>query len=543
MSRRQLPKPTQREGSLTWEIRARIGGKIRTRTLRTRDYDVALKRVPGVFSQLLTQYEDQDTDSVPPAVLIDTVSAAPRYLSIDEVCQSYRLKYLDGERQHRKEVAGGGIFDPIKTAANYRRGIEIALANARAQAISHDFANEEWYLTYLSRKGLGEVENRDAALLALARTRVETYQEMMRDDLFLLSEAKECAERNLLTAAPRTPLLSSVLEQYIRERGAALTSQVAGEHRAVVRDLISVVGDKPIDCFGKEDARALKDILLDLPANWKKRRELRELSLREAAEKAKSLAIPRQAAKTIHMKRAMLRAVFDYAAENYDDIKNPFAGAAWVVADQAASDQRDAFSNAELTILMSSKLPGHLYWLTWLGLCTGARLNELCQLTTKHVTDQDSVARIYFSPELRLKTRRSRSNASIRSVPLHKKLIELKFLEYVKNCENNLDGLLFPGIPKHSSGRFSDAPSKAFRRHLVELGIKHKGLSYHSLRHTFSAEFKRTVPSEFETRERLMGHAVSGVAGRYGNSYEAEANDHGLLNVRAQIVNKLNFEF
>lgn len=93
MPRRQLPKPTQRKGFLTWEIRARIGGKIRTRTLGTRDYDLALKRLPVVFNQLLKQYEDQSTDSVPSAVLVDTMSTALRCLSIDEVCRSYSLRF------------------------------------------------------------------------------------------------------------------------------------------------------------------------------------------------------------------------------------------------------------------------------------------------------------------------------------------------------------------------------------------------------------------------------------------------------------------
>ena len=51
----------------------------------------------------------------------------------------------------------------------------------------------------------------------------------------------------------------------------------------------------------------------------------------------------------------------------------------------AANEQRDPFKPDELSKLLASDLPGHLHWLTWLGLCTGARLNELAQLAAGHV--------------------------------------------------------------------------------------------------------------------------------------------------------------
>ena len=77
-------------------------------------------------------------------------------------------------------------------------------------------------------------------------------------------------------------------------------------------------------------------------------------------------------------------------------------------------------------MLLASVLPGHLHWLTWLGLYTGARLNELCQLTTAHVRQHGTVHYLYFSPELRLKT--GEDESCIRSVPIHAELAKLGFL-------------------------------------------------------------------------------------------------------------------
>jgi integrase len=159
-------------------------------------------------------------------------------------------------------------------------------------------------------------------------------------------------------------------------------------------------------------------------------------------------------------------------------------------------------------------------------------LNELAQLTDQHIREHDDVSYICFDESMRLKT-----PACVRSIPVHGKLIELGFLDYVASRK----GRLFPGITQHSSGRFSDAPSKAFRRHLEALGIKRPKLSFHSLRHNFADRFKIDASREVETRERLLGHDVPGVAGRYGSNYKAEANDLTLLANRAAIIEVLKF--
>lgn len=545
MARRQLPRPTRRKGALTWEVRARINGKIISRSLRARDYKLALKRLPRVYDELLRQFEavvvssdDPPKKTVPASdsFLAVAQSSFGRTLTIPDVCQRYREHLLTCEQGFRRETAQAGVTNAIRLAGQYRERLHENLRTTHAKSIVHDFANQEWFLTYLSNSGQGNVRDRGEALAALARTGVATIREILTNDFVLPDDVGAPGK---VKAASTPPTLSEVLEQYITERGLSMTAEVAAGHRAVVRDFCALTDDKPVNNYGREDARRFKEILLCLPANWRKSRDLRGSSIVDAARKAKSLGLHRQRAKSIQLKRASLRSLFSYAAANYDGVYNPFEDkAAWVVADSAASDQRDAFSEAELKTLLGSELPKELYWLTWLGLCTGARLNELCQLTTDHIS-HTWPEHIHFSPELRLKTGALKS--CVRKVPLHPTLLSLGFLSYVSNCENNVGKKLFPDLPKHRTGRFSDAPSKAFSRHLKKLGIKRSKLSFHSLRHSFAAEFKRNAPRDVEARERLMGHHVPGVAGRYGGSYEAETADPTVLRNYSQIVRLLQF--
>lgn len=544
MGRRRLPTPTQRNGSLTWEIRCRIEGKIVSRSLGTRDYDEALKRVPKVFQELERELAQKESGAipprVPPAIQSDEArSPGPPRLSIEQVCQLYREYKLHDERQFRSEHAQGGIGNPEELAATYKERLEGSLGRARASAIVHDFAHQKWFLTYISRKGIGDVEDYEGALMALARTLVGTYREILDSDANLTSLPPSHTATSK-TAPASSPSLLKFTEEFIDERGQAMTAEYAHEHRAVVRDFCEVVGDKAVSEYTLEDARKFKEVLLALPPNWKKTKALRELSLVEAAKTAKLEGMKRQSAKSIKLKRSMLDRVFRHAKYNYAGMTNPFESReAWVVADASATDQRDSFSEEQLRALLASKLPGELYWLTWLSLCTGARLNELCQLTAAHIRLTEP-KHIYFGSDLRLKTAR-KGGSSIRSVPLHPKLIELDFEKFVEDSKANEGGRLFPDLPLHRTGRYSDAASKAFGRHLKALGIKHKKLSFHSLRHTFKAEFQRVASQEVETRERLMGHQVPGMAGRYGSSYESEAKDLALLAARAKILALLQF--
>jgi hypothetical protein len=69
--------------------------------------------------------------------------------------------------------------------------------------------------------------------------------------------------------------------------------------------------------------------------------------------------------------------------------------------------RRDPFRPDELQTLLGTLTLGmshHLYWLTWVALYTGAKPNELLQLTREHVRRFDDIDYLYFSPELRLKT-------------------------------------------------------------------------------------------------------------------------------------------
>lgn len=146
------------------------------------------------------------------------------------------------------------------------------------------------------------------------------------------------------------------------------------------------------------------------------------------------------------------------------------------------------------------------YWLPLLGLFTGARLNELCQLTVTDIGAHDGVKTISIldgETGKRLKT-----SASRRIIPVHSKLIELGFLDYVAKIPC---GRIFPELPEDPNrpGNFGAKATELFTayRRSCRVGALNgrSNKTFHSFRSTLiSALRKANVPKE--RRTRLAGH-------------------------------------
>ena len=135
----------------------------------------------------------------------------------------------------------------------------------------------------------------------------------------------------------------------------------------------------------------------------------------------------------------------------------------------------------------------HCFWLPHVGLFTGARVNEICQLNPQVDIFQDSDSGswclgITEATESDSRIRKSVKSHDSRTVPIHKKLIELGFLEYVSRVKAAGAKLLFPNW-KPINRRASGEAEKWFRQLLRETKLRDTTpkatiLGMHTFRHT-----------------------------------------------------------
>lgn len=176
---------------------------------------------------------------------------------------------------------------------------------------------------------------------------------------------------------------------------------------------------------------------------------------------------------------------------------------------------RRAFENSELSRIVHSSLyrQGHVvkgqvaeaaYWLPLLGMFTGARLEEICQLYLSDIQLINGVYAIRFAnleEGQKLKTQ-----SSFRRVPIHKQLVACGFLKHVEQMKALGHDRVFPSLSNaNSHGTFSNAAGKWFARFLDSITLTDSRLDFHSFRYTFKQQCTlQGIPNE--VRDALTGH-------------------------------------
>ena len=139
-----------------------------------------------------------------------------------------------------------------------------------------------------------------------------------------------------------------------------------------------------------------------------------------------------------------------------------------------------------------------------MDLISGARLNEICQLNVSDIQKTDGIWLMNLSSDSEDKS--IKTEAGNRSVPIHPKLLELEFLNYVTQIKTSNQQKLFPNLKKMKSTGYGTMISRWFAKYLIKLGIKKKGKNFHSFRHTVVN--KLTTKQVYEPFiKELIGHS------------------------------------
>ena len=154
------------------------------------------------------------------------------------------------------------------------------------------------------------------------------------------------------------------------------------------------------------------------------------------------------------------------------------------------------------------------FWLMPLGLFTGARLNELCQLRAHDVIED-----VYGVPLISINkngfNKSLKNDQSAREIPICSKLISMGFLDFVEERRkaNGVDALLFDELEFDDKHLFSRAASRFFCGPVTGSGFigqhcpiaEEGGFNYKSFRRSFAVRLQRSnIPSL--TISYLLGH-------------------------------------
>lgn len=358
--------------------------------------------------------------------------------------------------------------------------------------------------------------------------------------------------QNAKSEEDAVPLLSVALESWVKEKTrsvgknkrAAWAKKTADANELAARNLLELVGDRPLSSYKKKDARAYKDALLVLPRTEfiKKQFEGKSFSqivtaadeiIRKSREEGKDPPFVCIDESTINKNIGFIQALWNWSINKYDDIpSNPFNGMK-VKGQTDAVDQRDPFTTLELQKILDAPLflgcqsakswltrGNHvpfdqgIYWVPLIGLFTGARSGEVIQLDVDDLVEERGI--LYFDITNEGKGQSLKNKNAIRKIPVHSMLVRLGIREFVE-AQRKKGTRMFPDFPRSShDGYYSTAYAPRFARFLESIGVKTERNSFHSFRHTFEDE---ALDSNIGLNvvNSLQGHSNVGMAARYGS--------------------------
>ena len=340
--------------------------------------------------------------------------------------------------------------------------------------------------------------------------------------------------------------LCEAVDKYIEDKADKWRTSSKKDIVPDLRDFAAMVGDIQAADLNRDHMRKDHRIMHHLP----KRRTVDPKYKKKPLAKLLSMAIPeadKLSATTLDNTFTNVRSFINWLEDEGLVQRAATLNKMLEVRRKNISPEREPFTDDELRSLFSPQnfkpevfRSSWQFWLPLLGLHTGARLEELCQL---HLTDirQDEASGVWFLSINDEGDKKTKTTAGNRTVPIHPALIELGLLDRV-DALNKRYTRLFPTLEvRESAGKLSGAVGQWFTRYRRQCGVGGAGGEasskvFHSFRHTFITHCLH-LGLVRRMYQEVVGHekgAYSDVTGGYEGRYPVKV-------LYDEVVSKLDF--
>jgi integrase len=324
------------------------------------------------------------------------------------------------------------------------------------------------------------------------------------------------------------PLLSFIVDDFLKRYDPANKSML-GKLTGTLPVLIELVGDKPINQILQCDINNFFDEVQKLPVR-RDAAKFKGMSLQQIITANSGPCIAEKTFKSTY--RACVSVFVNWANVHYKDQGFPNLSTQGAVYRGKRADginkQRALkpdelqrlFGHEKMKSFAADPETSHYCWLPLIGLHTGARINEICQLNPFTDIAQEKETGVHYfrftdEGETAAGVDKSiKTNSSKRIVPIHSALLELGFLDYVGKMRAGGHKVLFPQWEPRG-GKASANAAKWFVRYLESIGLRDDSegarlSGFHSFRHTF---ITHGMVNKIQGLFAITGHEVEMIDG------------------------------
>lgn len=361
--------------------------------------------------------------------------------------------------------------------------------------------------------------------------------------------------------------LSEAVSAYIEERSMRCRPDQARRIKGALDLFVDLMGDRKLDEIDRDVIKEYRDKKLpQVPANENKIRLIHRTRTVSESIKAvegtdwPSISLPEQQ-KRIGWLEEMFRWLHAEHWISHDPAVDIESGGAYKhrVQKKRPQDARDAFSREELRQLFSYKwyqtgrgeqtenetyreFQPRNYWLPLLGLYTGARIRELCQMELNDIKRDDKGTWYFHITDIGSDSESDSAKSlknqfSRRRIPVHPHLIKLGLIEWRNRLEKAGHSRLFPELSYDPVKGYGKSSTKWFGDFLKsKFGWERNGKrTFHSFRHTLITECRNRHDIAEHDLAQITGHGRGATA--QGQVYTKDREPHELL----ELIRDLDF--
>jgi integrase len=458
-------------------------------SLGTKDKNLALKlarKVAVMLDELQSQFfETEDGFARALKLYSGYVKAAKNYPKFEDFQRNY-LDLLDDETDP-SEIGESGLVDKVQEYL-------------RAKSIAQGTYYEDIF-----------VKNK------VNTSGVASQLETLRLEIKDLNDSKKDTSLDPIT-------LREAIDNYIEVK--KVNWKKNGDSESSLREkyfplLLEVIGNKTTDQLKRADVIDYRNAVLNLPVNRHKVPKYKHLTIEQIiAQRTPEADQISKRTKSNYLSKVSGLLIWleseGYLAQRID---SPLRGV--IKLDKSAHEERDPYSDDELRKLFNSDAYqtgthkfASFFWVPLIGLLSGARENEICQLDVSDIKIEDPLGIWVFSinQEDSDQTRKSVKKAHHkRLVPIHQILLDLGFLEFYELQMALGESRLFPELPYKKGKGYIDKFQRWYNRtYKKDCDIQNHKVSFHSLRHNVINYLAHTLDVSEDITAHYLGQKPAG---------------------------------
>ena len=308
-------------------------------------------------------------------------------------------------------------------------------------------------------------------------------------------------------------------------------------NKACLETIFGIIGKEYIENVNHKDCQFINDFIYNLPKHWQFNYKIEELKsvISSPTDNKISITTAKKYLRTFKEFMLFCRKR-RYISDSFNDEIELTARTNPIIVDGFTPNELKTIFNPSYYPRKNNIYYPYRFWIPLIALYSGMRLNEICQLYVDDIKNHNNVW--YFSITDERDDQHLKNKPSKRNVPIHPKLLEFGFLDFVENIRSFKKDRLFHQLTFSKKTRYTHAMGAWFGRYLTKLKIEGRNKVFHSFRHLVKPMLRDAGIGQ-EYQNAICGWSAKDVGERiYGGEIPIEILNNEISKLQYPFLDK-----